>query len=147
MPRYALRTRTTVTTNGAAAYELIGSTTKRTRLVEMHVFLGAATASHYGLGRPAAIGVTPTSPVNLLAEDPADPALGSTDPKVAVAWGTGPTVPANFLRHAVLAGSIGSGIIWTFGPAGLVIPTSGSLVLWNSTANSAVTDIIAVVDY
>jgi hypothetical protein len=144
MSRFALRTRTTVTTNAAACYELIGSTSgPRTALLELHLFLGAATQSLYGLGRPAAIGVTPTSPVTLLAEDPGD---GSPQAKTAVAWGTGPTVPANFLRCVNLPAAIGAGIIWTFGPKGLVIPASGSLVLWNLQANSAALDIVAVVE-
>ena len=34
----------------------------------------------------------------------------------------GPTITAGFLRRAVLSGAIGSGIIWTFGGAGLVVP-------------------------
>jgi hypothetical protein len=142
--RYSLRTRTTVTTTTAACYELIGSTTRRTRLVEMHLFNGAATQSLYGLGIPAAIGVTPTSPVNLIAEDSGDPALGSTDEKTAVAWGTGPTVPANFFRIWNSPAAIGAAILWTFGPNGIVIPTSKSLVLWNLQANSAVLDVVAV---
>ncbi len=35
---------------------------------------------------------------------------------------TGPTITAGFLRRAVLAAAIGSGIIWTFGGNGLVVP-------------------------
>lgn len=146
MARYSLRTRTTVTTSGAASYELIcTSAARRIRLMELGIFLGAATASTYGLGRPAAIGVTPTSPVAFLPEDPADVTGLST---TAVAWGTGPTVPANFFRVVALPATIGAGIIWSFGPAGLVIPNTGisTLVLWNITANSAVTDVYAVID-
>lgn len=135
-----------MTTSGAACYELIGSTTRRSKLMEMHIFIGAATASIFGLGRPAAIGVTPTSPVNLIAEDPGEPALGSTDEKTAVAWGTGPTVPAQFFRLANLPGAVGAGIIWTFGPDGIIIPLSGSLVLWNTAAVANVIDIVAVCD-
>lgn len=143
MARYSLRTRTTVTTSGAAAYELRTAATDRGYLMEMGIFIGAATASTFGLGRPAAIGVTPTSPVTVLAEDPADPTGTLT---TAVAWGTGPTAPANFLRVVALGAVIGAGIIWGFGPKGIVIPVSGSLVLWNITANSAVTDIYVVIE-
>jgi hypothetical protein len=140
MSRFALRTRTTVTTNAAACYELIAGA-DRLALMELHVFLGAATQSLYGLGRPAAIGITPTSPVTLLQEDPADTAPGA---KAAVAWGTGPTVPANFLRCVNLPAAIGAGIIWTFGPKGLIVAANASLVLWNLQANSAVLDVVAI---
>jgi len=140
--RHALRTRTTVTTSGAACYELIAGADRCT-LLELHLFLGAATQSLYGLGRPAAIGITPTSPVTLLPEDPADTAPGA---RAAVAWGTGPTAPANFLRLVNLPAAIGAGIIWTFGPKGLVIAAASSLVLWNLQANSAVLDVVAVID-
>ena len=103
-------------------------------LREIGVFLNAATASLFGLGRPAAIGVTPTTPVTFLAMDLASPAGTVTS---ALAWGTGPPVPAAFLRRAGLPGAIGNGIIWTFGPRELVIPVSGSIVLWNLQLNSA----------
>jgi hypothetical protein len=141
--RYSLRTRTTVTTNAAACYELRSTSTDKLFVQEIGIFLGAATASTYGLGRPQAIGVTPTSPVTVLAEDPGDPAGTAT---TAVAWGTGPTVPTQFLRAVALPAVIGSGIIWTFGGRGLAVPVSSSLVLWNLTANSAVTDLYVVVD-
>jgi hypothetical protein len=110
--------------------------------LEFHAFNGAATASFYALGRPAAIGVTPTSPVTVLAEDPAE-AAGTLN--TAVAWGTGPTVPANFFRAILLPATIGTGVIWTF-PRGLVIAISSSLVLWNLAASSAVLDTVVVGD-
>ncbi len=145
MALYSLRTRTTVTTIAAACYEIRAASGKRVAVREIGIFLAAATASVYGIGRPAAIGVTPTAPVTVLAEDPAEPA-GAT--VTAVAWGTGPTVPAQFLRAVGLAAAIGNGVIWTFGPRELIIGQAAgvaaavtSLVVWNITANSAATDI------
>jgi hypothetical protein len=150
MALYALRTRSTVTTIAAAAYELRAASGVRVRVREIGLFIGAATASLYGLGRPAAVGITPTSPVTVIAQDAAD-AVGTTT--TAVAWGTGPTVPANFLRVVALPAAIGNGIIWTFGPNELVIGAAlgaaaavNSLVIWNITANSAVLDVYCVVD-
>ncbi len=150
MALYALRTRTTVTTTGAAAYEIRAASGARLRVREIGIFLAAATASTYGIGRPAAIGVTPTAPVTVIAQDPAD---GAGTTVTAVAWGTAPTVPAQFLRVIGLPAAIGNGVIWTFGPNELVIgqvigvaAAVTSLVVWNLATNSAATDIYFVVD-
>lgn len=134
MAFYALGVLTTGTANATAACELRTTSTDRVSVREVGLTLAAATASIIGLGRPAAIGVTPTTPVTLLAQDPADAAATSTS---ALAWGTGPTVPTNFLRRVATSGTIGVGIIWTFGPRELVIAVSSSLVIWNLQLNSA----------
>lgn len=140
----SLAVRTTNVTSGAAAWEIrTGATPGRARLMELGLFLAAATASQYGLGIPAAIGATPTSPVDFEVEDPAD-VLASGVVQSALAWGTAPTLPAKFKRRISLPATIGSGIIWTF-PKGIPIAVSGSLVLWNLAANAAV-DAYAVLD-
>lgn len=142
--RVSLGVRTSDGTDAKPAFELLtGSTPGRVRLMEMGVFLAAATASTIGLGRPAAIGITPTSPVNLLPEDP-DDVITAGIVRTAVAWGTGPTVPTAFLRRISLPATVGTGIIWTF-PNGLVIPVSSSVILWNLATNS-VLDVYVVVD-
>jgi len=134
MAIYSLANLTTGVGSGAAALELRTSANSRARLIELDVFLNAATASTYAIGRPQALGLTPTSPLNGQAEDAADPTSQS---QTALAWGTGPTVPLQFFRRVGLPATIGTGIIWTF-PRGLVIPVSASLVLWNLAANGAV---------
>jgi hypothetical protein len=64
----------------------------------------------------------------------------------AVAFGTAPTVPAQFFRKFSLAALVGAAVVYTF-PRGIVLPAGGqALVAWNITANSAVVDIHAVVD-
>ena len=139
-----LAVRTTGVGVGAAAWEIrTGATPGRWRLIELHCFLAAATASVYGLGQPAAIGVTPTTPVDFLLEDPNN-VLASGVVQSALAWATGPTVPANFDERISIAGTIGNGAIFTF-PTGIVIPVSSSLVLWNITANGVV-DATAVLE-
>jgi hypothetical protein len=112
-------------------------------LIELQIFLATAVASVFGLGQPAAIGVTPTSPVDFLNEDPND-VLATGVVQSALAWATGPTVPANFDERISIAGTIGNGGIFTF-PQGIVIPVSNSLVLWNITANGVV-DATAVLE-
>jgi hypothetical protein len=141
MAIYSLANRTTNVTTGAAALEVRTAATNRARLMEMNITLAAATASVYGIGRPAAIGVTPTSPITVLAEDPADP-VGTV--QTALAWGTAPTVPANFFRRIALPATIGTGRTWVF-PRGLIIAVSSALVLWNLATNSVV-DCDVIVD-
>lgn len=142
--RVSLGVRTSDGTSGAAAWEIItGATPGRARVIELGFFLAAATATTIGLGRPQAVGITPTSPVDFLAEDPND-VLATGVVQSAVAWGTGPTIPAAFLRRIALPATVGTGVIWTF-PEGLVIPVSSSLILWNLASNS-VLDAYAVID-
>lgn len=142
--KLTLGVRTSSGTQAAAAWEIrTGATPGRVKLLELGFFLAAATASTYGLGRPAAIGDTPTTPVDLLQEDPNN-VLATAIVQSALAWGTGPTVPAAFLRRISLPATIGTGVIWTW-PNGLVIPVSSSLVLWNIGTNSVV-DAYAVVE-
>lgn len=132
-----LAVRTTGVTVATAAWEIrTGATPGRWRLIELKIFLAAATASVYGLGQPAAIGITPTTPVDFLLDDPND-VLATGVVQSARAWATGPTVPANFDERISIGGTIGNGVIFTF-PQGIVIPVSSSLVLWNITANGVV---------
>jgi hypothetical protein len=140
MLRGSLARRTSDGTNAAAAFELIANTIRGSYLKEMLVTLAAVTASTYGLGRPAAKGVTPTAPVTVLSESNHD-AIGAT---TAIAWGTGPTVPAQFMRRVSFPATVSSSILWTF-PEGIFIPAGQSLVLWNLAANGVV-DVSVVVD-
>jgi hypothetical protein len=133
MAVYSLANLTTNVTSANAGLELRTASTDRVRLEEMFLTLNAATASIYGFGRPAAIGVTPTSPITWLAQDPANPAgTGQT----ALAWGTGPTVPANFFRRWNLPAQIGAGVMLFFDNFWIAI--SSSIVLWNLATNGAV---------
>lgn len=142
--KLTLGVRTSSGTTGAAAWEIRAAATPgRFRIMEIGLFLAAATASTYGIGRPQAIGDTPTTPVDFGTEDPND-VLAANALLSALAWGTGPTVPLKFKRRIALPATIGAGVIWTF-PTGLVIPASGSIVLWNLATNGVV-DAYAVVE-
>jgi hypothetical protein len=141
MAIYSLGINTTVATIAAACADIRASAANAPRLMELGITLGAATASVYALGRPAAVG-TQTAPVLLQAENPNDPAAQTG---TAVAWSVAPTVPAQFFRRQALPATVGAGIIWTF-PRGLIIPAGGSLVLWNITANSASANVYFVAD-
>ena len=141
MAIYALAQRTSNVTSAAAAWEIRTASTDRPKIMEIGFTLVTAAATVIGLGRPAAIGITPTTPVTVLAEDTGDPAGTVT---ACLASSTLPTVPPQFLRRAAFAGTIGSGIVWTF-PRGLVIPVSSSIVLWN-ILGGATLDAWVVVD-
>lgn len=133
MAIYSLSVLTTGTASGAAAWEIIPGT-KAYRLLELGVFLNAATASNIGLGNPAAIGITPTSPVTFLAESEQSGRVATVTS--ALAWGTGPTLPTNFYRQVSLPAAAGAGVIWQF-PRGLQVLNGQTLVLWNLSLNSA----------
>jgi hypothetical protein len=137
---YSIARRTTNTTSGNSAHALITTSTDRAALLEAGVFMAAATASTYSLGRPAANGVTATSPVALLPEDPANPAGTTTS---ALAWSTSPTNPTTDLRRWASPATIGTGVIWTF-PRGLLIAVSSNLVLQNLATNGVVDSYFAV---
>src|SRR5215211_2602165 len=110
MALYTHAARTSATAAGAN-WELRSGANERLYIKEIGIFMGAATASTFGLGRPAAIGVTPTSPVTVQPNDPADAAGNAT---TAVAWVTAPTTPTSsiYLRRIGLPGVIGAGVIW-----------------------------------
>jgi len=141
MAIYSVANRTSGVTSATATQEIRTAAADRAAIMEIGLTINAATASVFGLGTPAAIGVTPTAPVTVLAEDTGSPAGTVT---TALAWATGPTVPANFFRRVSLPATIGAGIIWTF-PRGLMIAISSSKVLWNIVTGS-VADTWVVVD-
>jgi hypothetical protein len=140
----SLGVRTIGAANAAAAWEIrTGTTPGRAKLIEIGFFVVAATKTVIGLGRPAAIGVTPSSPVDFLPEDPND-VVASGVVQSSLSWATGPTVPVAFLRRVSLPDVVGTGVIWTF-PKGITIPVSSGLVLWNLSTNS-VLDAYAVIE-
>jgi hypothetical protein len=142
MSLYGLSQRTTATAAASASWEVRSTSTNKPRIMEIGLSQNTGTAGVYGIGRPGAIGVTPTSPQNFVAEsDASAPASQST---AAVAWGTGPTVPTNFNRRVSCAATVGVGVICTF-PRGLDIAVSSSIIIW-IIATAPVCDVWAVVD-
>lgn len=148
MARFELGINSTVTTTGAAAAEFRAPSGYPARFREVGLTLGAATASTYGFGRPAAIGVTPTSPITFVAVNPADSGAAQAMSS-AVAWGTGPTAPTQFFRRITLPATIAAGVIWTWPPETLIVGPGNaaagvaSVVIWNLATNSASLNIYA----
>lgn len=142
MALYSVANRTTNVTIANATIEMIAGSANAPRFLEIGIMLNAATQSVIGLGTPAATGITPTSPVTVLPEATENTSAGQTT--TALAWGTGPTVPANFFRRVNIPAAIGAGVVLTF-PRGISVLKTKSLVLWNITAIS-VLDTWCVVD-
>ncbi len=142
MAIYSLAQRTIVTAAAGATWEIIAGAVRRPRILEIGLSQVTAVAGTYGLGRPQAIGVDPTTPVTFSAELVGDHVSTVT---AVVAWTTtAPTVPSLYLRRVTCPATIGAGVIWTF-PRGLYLPAAGTLVLW-VIATAPVLDVWCVLD-
>lgn len=142
MAIYSLSQRTTNTTIANAGWSVISASTNKPKIMEVGISQNTGTASTWGLGRPAANGTTPTSPVNFLDEADGGGPAGLTT--ACLAWTAQPTAPTQFLRRVSTPATVGAGIIWTF-PRGLAMPISGNIVVWNITATVA-SDVWGVID-
>lgn len=140
MSLYSLSLLSTVTTNNAPAWGFLAASDQSPKIYEIHLDIGAATASYYGLGRAAAAG-TQTSSVAVLPNGPADATSGKST--CASTWSAAPTIPAQFFRRKYFPATAGSSVIWTF-PGGLGVAASTELVIWNLTANSATLNVTVV---
>lgn len=139
MPRFSLSLRTSNTTDANPAFELRAGSVATGSVIEIGITLAAATASVFGIGHAAAIGITPTAPITLLTETAGRP------PSVmagALAWATPPTIPAAFLRRVSLPATLGASAVLRF-DEGLSMPANSSLVLWN-LGTTAVADVWVV---
>ena len=142
MIRASIGRQTTSGTTGTAAFELVAPTVKSCRVVTIDLRLATAVTSSFGLGRPAAKGITPTSPVALLSVTGGESSVVLT--KTALAWATPPTVPAQFYRRVDFPATVNSRAIWEF-ETGLWVPAGGTLVIWNLATNGVV-DVNVVID-
>lgn len=133
MSQASIGLRTSNTTIANAAVQLYTSASVKFRLLECSLIQVTGTASSYGLGRPAALAITPGTTAVLQRDDSNDPASVTT---TALTYGTSPTAPTIYHRRWNSAATIGVGIVWTF-PRGLIIPISGALVIFNITATVA----------
>lgn len=104
---------------------LIGAATQRLSIVEIGVFNTTATALAIKLARLSTAG-TPGSNLSTPANDNEPEGSASA---VGVLKGTytstAPTT-ADLGYRAVLGGSIGSSVIWTFGNGGLAVPAAAA---------------------
>jgi hypothetical protein len=144
---YSIAQRATNVTTAQAAFDVASPTAGGVLalLTELGVFLGAATASTYGVARTSTLG-TRTTPTALIAEAQGLPALsGITLIDSAIAWSAQPTISAVDFRRIGLPATIGTGVIWTF-PRGLQVQAQLAIAIVNRATNSAAADCYAVVD-
>ena len=133
MAIYSISQRTTGTTSGDAAHDVRTTSTDRAAILEAGVFMAAATASTYGVGRAGSAGTASTSNT-VQAEDPASP-TGTV--VCATAWSAQPGDPSLYFRRWAGPATIGTGVIWTF-PRGLLVAVSAVMVLQNLASNGVV---------
>lgn len=127
----------TTKTSGAASAAIVAlraGSTRDVRVFEVGVFAETAVAGTVGLGRPAAIGVTPATTTGPIGQGNSYDSAGLVGTTIMDAsWGTPPTAPTIYWRRATLPATIGAGIIWTF-PTGINIPSTTTLVLFQISA-------------
>lgn len=130
MALFSVGVRTAAAAAGAPYLDLRTGTalnSPRAAVREIGIFLTAATLTQLTLARQSTLGTTSTQ----LGGQATDPGDSATTVVVGTVWSVVPAAFATPLRRVTLPGSIGAGIIWTFGPRELVVPTSGSLILTN----------------
>lgn len=146
MPAASLALRTSNVTSANANVELQPQSVA-VRVLEIGIFQAAATASSYGIGRPAAIGVTPGTQSTFRRDDPN---LAAPTCKAGLTWGTSPTAPSPYHRLWNSAAAV-SGIVFTFPRVNfhdfgaIVVAPGGNLVIFNITA-SVVCDVHFAID-
>jgi len=134
MARYNYAWNVVGVSNSALAW-IRTTTAKDIRIWEVAVYMsgGTATATDVGVGRPAAISLTPTTVVPI-AEDTS---AGTATCTGQIAASTKPTAPAAYLRRFGIPATVGAGVIWSF-PVGIVVPTGpAELVVWNIGASTS----------
>jgi hypothetical protein len=109
------------------------------RLVEVGVFNSTATAVVIALQRLTTAGTQGTGQTEAYVDDDAATILGTV---FDLHSSTPPTLGGK-IRQAPLGAAIGSGIIWTFGDCGLIIPagTGNGMGIICATGTSQICDV------
>ena len=131
--RYSQGRLTTNTTSNNCIMEIINShSTKSAFIKKLVITQNVAAAGVIEIGRPAAKGITPTSPVAMESDD--DAAAGSVT--TALAWGTAPTRPTTFLRRANFLATIGDARTFEFAGKGLRLAPGQTLSVHSFSGTS-----------
>ena len=130
MARYEIGVAKTTTAAAGMIVQIRTGAARDLRLWELGIFTTTAVAAEVGLIRPTAVGATFTSSATGAPEDNVS---GAGVVVVDTAATTAPTIGTNYMRRIQFPGTVGSGVIWTF-PAGITVPVSSSLALWQISA-------------
>lgn len=116
MPRCAIATRTSAVPTAVRGPSVYGVTTVRARVVGVEVWNTTATACAVGLARASSTGTQGAALTEVCEDDDAYVPL-------ATGFNTHTADPAvgAFIRQATLGAFVGAGVMWTFGPKGLMI--------------------------
>ena len=119
---------------------LMATAAVRPRIVEIGVFNTTSTAVAICLKRITAAGGTHAAITEVQMNDDSQTPVAVV---VDVDTGTAPTLAAGAIRQAPLGAAVGSGVIWTFGDTGLIIPagTANGLAIVCATGTSQVVDV------
>ena len=131
MARYELGVTTPAAAAGAAYLDIRTGANDRVSILEFGMFTTAATATSFGLIRPATIGTASTSQAAVSGDAATPNATSAT--VIGTAWSAAATISGTpaYLRRMTAAGNIGSGAIFTWPLYGLTVPVSSSLLVWN----------------
>lgn len=137
MPIHTVTERSTNTLTSARGPSLAAAAASGFKLREVGVFNTAATEVRIGLARITAVGSGGTA----LTETDWDANLTDTQCTAANTPTADHTV-GDKIRIAVLGAAIGSGIIWTFGGSGLIVPegTSNGIAIYLPGGTAQVVD-------
>lgn len=140
MSRYSASWRTTgagSTTLPIAS--LFATASVRPRVLEIGCFNTTATAVAMAIRRMTAVGTAGTGQTEVYEDDDSQTPLATAVDTHTVA----PTFVTGNLRAAVIGASPGSGVIWTFGGQGLIIPnaTGNGICLVPLTGTGQICDV------
>jgi len=140
MARYSGGFRTTGA--GSTTLPIAGitaTTLVRPRIKEIGAFNTTAVAVALAVRRITALGTAGAAEVEVYDTDPVQVALAT----LLNTWTVAPTFVSGNVRVATLGAVVGSGVIWTFGGEGLVVPntTGDGVVLVPLTGTGQICDV------
>lgn len=141
MARYGVSSGAAIASRGAAAaFAGIRAGANPITVYEMAIFAGTAAAAQVSVVRALTAG-TASAQVTPVAETSGTPLA-----RLDTTWSVQPTITAStHLRSIGIPSAIGNGYTFIF-PDGILVPASGSLLLWSLTAASPTTWIHVVHD-
>lgn len=133
MSRYSVGTsKAGVNTANTTMWQIRCGASQRAHLLELALYVEVAptNAPVWRLNRPTATGTSSAT----ATFQPEDPDIAAAATVLDTAWSVNPTLGGTDLRRFGTPGTIGSGIVWTWYDAPLVIPKSGGICVVNANA-------------
>ncbi len=124
-----------VNTANTLMWMLRPDATERLHLLELALSVEVAptTGPAWRLNRPTAVG---TSSANVVPQQE-DPDTAATGARLDTTWSAAPTLGGVDMRRFAIPAAVGSGVVWTWYDAPLVIPKGAGLCIVNANASGA----------